>query len=767
MPFEILIILLPVDEFYRGSPTQPGDGPGGDPGDEPGSDPGGEPGDGPGDDPRLPGGDPRFPSGSSDEGVCCMPDGACDTTTADDCAQRGGAFVVGETCGTYVCPRTGGSVCAEVEGEITDICYTYENGVLKVFASYAITNKGPVAANDITAYALVGLNDGVNGLGGGSDSQDWRYGIDIPAGGTYAYDLVFTATAPSLDLSKLSYLYGSLWLQVEAPWDCWPITRQTFVQTWDPAPRCAPSGDGNQGTPPSESADLVITMNLVDPSSEPVADDSRPQYNLTVWNNGPDTARNVILKLAMPSEVTTLDAGLSPVYTAQRPPNDVIEWHIGDKPVPAGKGVWLQAGIDAGFCGSLIYQFEVSSDTPDPDMSNNAGTLTTQVGPCDGRTPSDPPPDGSDEGAGACCLPDGSCQRLDEATCVQRDGLFYGPGVACSEIRCFPAEDPPCPIIQTRVTDACQLYQGPDQPMIVKADFSLSNPGGKDAFNVHVKFVAGVPLLANLVTTYNDEHSFTIPIIPAGGSQQISHTFSISPAPPQQPTGQTVVMVFAAPDSSVCKPSIGSMMDFFHLLYFGPDERICPDDGGAPPGGEGETPGACCLPDGSCETLVASECDRQGGQPFDPGTSCIDTACDGAPPGDGDDGTTDDPTEPEPDPGTGALPNLWVTDVAGCWSWSTDGQEHVIARVSGTIHNGGQATASNVKARLGAGGQTQTVTVGTIPAGGQKTVSATMDIGAYDTVSWPVSINVTADHTHSITEADETNNSTNSSFPQN
>jgi hypothetical protein len=91
----------------------------------------------------------------------------------------------------------------------------------------------------------------------------------------------------------------------------------------------------------------------------------------------------------------------------------------------------------------------------------------------------------------------------------------------------------------------------------------------------------------------------------------------------------------------------------------------------------------------------------------------------------------------------------------------------VIARVSGVVHNGGQAAASNVKARLSARGQTKIVTVGTISAGGQKTVSATMDIGAYDAVSWPVPISVTADPTHSITEADETNNSTSSSFPQN
>jgi len=939
VPFEILIILLPIDEFYSGDPGQPGDGPGDDPGDgpggDPGDDPGGDPGDDPGDDPRRypdpgdgPGGDPRFPSGSDDEGVCCMPDGACDTTTADECARRGGAFVVNETCATYVCPRIGEELCSKVEGEITDICYTYENGVLKVFASYAIYNKGSVAAKDITAIAGVGLNDGVNGLGGGPDCQDWRYGLDIPAGGTYAYSVVFTSTAPTLDLSKLTYLYGSLWLQKEAPWDCWGIAKQAFVQTWDPAPLCYPQSGGDPGTPPGgsgdpapdpsdESADVRISMQMVSPENEPVSPGSQIQYNLNVWQAGPDTAKNVVVELTIPSSASINASGGSAVQIAHRPPNDILRWNLGDLVTfPPGTSIWLQVNVDQDACGAIQYDFSVTSDTFDPDLSNNTGSLATQIGPCDGEPGT--PPGGRDEGEpgqpsggtdgvlGACCLPDGSCESLDETECQRRDGLFYGPGTACSEIRCFPPEPPPCPIIYSRVTDACQLYQGPNQPMIVRADFELRNPGTKDAVSVGVKLVAGVPLLSNLMTTYTDIYEFTIPVIPAGGSHKFSHTFSIAPAPPQQPTGQTVVMVFAVPVTPLCKPNIQSAAELFHLLTFGPSERICPDGEGTPPGGdENEPPGACCLPSGQCIETGITNCDSQGGEFRGEGSSCEGSDCpsgssDGScpaisayvedfcyqysgpdqpltvqatfavenfgtatalspwveaeatcditingttttyrdtysfsgsdiPPGgelvvthefnlgavpqpptdyvtvhvlsritspcldytettgtgssniacpiDGSTGEPGEPgepaepgepePEPDPDPETGALPNLWVTNVTGCWDWSSDGQEHVIARVSGTVHNGGQASASNVKARLMAGGKTTWASVGTISAGGQKTVSATIDVGAYDSVSWPVSISVTADHTNSITEADETNNTTKSSFPEN
>ena len=398
MPFEVFIVLVPVQEGKGeaegepGDPFEPGNGPGGDPGGDPG-DPGRDPGDpfdpGGGDQPRDPtyprgdSGDPREPFDPLDPEEffpCCFPDGTCQILTAESCFELGGSIQYGAaSCQEADCPAQTGD-CASVDGEITAICYTYENGVLRVYASYAIRNHSPVDAKDITAYGLVGLNDGINGLGGGPDSQDWKYGLDIPANSSYTYDVVYTASAPNLDLSNLTYLYGSLWLQKEAPWDCWPITRQAWVNAWDPAPRCHPSG------------------------------------------------------------------------------------------------------------------------TP---------------------------------------------------------------------------------------------------------------PGGED-----------------------------------GG-----------------------------------------------------------DPVGEPPGG----------------------------------------------------------SEGEP---SGGLPNLWVTNVGGGWTWSDDGREHAIATAGGTIHNGGQATAVDVRAKIKVGGRSKTVTVGTLSPGQQKSVTATFDLGSYDSVSWPVKVTVTADPTNSIAEADESNNETKSAIPR-
>jgi hypothetical protein len=39
---------------------------------------------------------------------------------------------------------------------------------------------------------------------------------------------------------------------------------------------------------------------------------------------------------------------------------------------------------------------------------------------------------------GACCLPDGSCEVIEESECLQRSGVFQGEGVACEDVTCPP-----------------------------------------------------------------------------------------------------------------------------------------------------------------------------------------------------------------------------------------------------------------------------------------------------------------------------------------
>ncbi len=150
--------------------------------------------------------------------------------------------------------------------------------------------------------------------------------------------------------------------------------------------------------------------------------------------------------------------------------------------------------------------------------------------------------------------------------------------------------------------------------------------------------------------------------------------------------------------------------------------------------------------------------DNPGGDP-DPG--------DDPSPGDPGDNTGGDP-DPGDDPNPTLLPNLWVTDVTGCWYWSTvDGREHVIGVVEGVVHNGGQADASNVRVRISANGVLHSMQISsTLSAGSAAGVTAAIDLGPYDTMSWPVQLTITADPDNLIPEADETNNTTVGAFPQ-
>jgi len=150
---------------------------------------------------------------------------------------------------------------------------------------------------------------------------------------------------------------------------------------------------------------------------------------------------------------------------------------------------------------------------------------------------------------------------------------------------------------------------------------------------------------------------------------------------------------------------------------------------------------------------VPGEPEQPGDEPQDPGDE----------PGDEPGGEPEQPQDPSPT----LLPNLWVTNMDGCWSISQDAREHVIALVSGTVHNGGQAAASNVEVLVLANGVSATLTIGLLPAGSQAgVIFRDLDLGPYDTMSWPVQTSITADPYNQIPEADETNNSTNSAFPK-
>ncbi len=722
IPFETFILLIPETEaagMHGGPEDEPGDDPGDGPGGDPGDDPGRDPGDDPGDDPRypgLPGGEPGDDPGGFEEGACCLPDGSCQMMSATNCRESDGIYTAGTTCAGVECPPRTEAPCAAVVGEITDICYAFDGDELTVYASYAIRNTGPEDAVNITAYALVGLNDGVHGFGGLADSQDWRYGLTIPSGATYAYDVVYTTRAPNLDVSNLTYLYGSLWLQTPYPWDCWPIAQQAFVQTWDPAPPCegrdqgTPPGGSSDGESEIQSADLSIDMRQdLPPDDGMVVTLMDIKHTLDVYNYGPSAARNTVVELEIPIGLTFKLSSKSHMWLSTDSTGTTVQWLLGDVPPGTSGHITLDVTSAADLCADVVFDFSVWSDTSDPNPSNNTGQKILWVTPCSPDGGGTPPGGGDVEAV--CCLPDGTCMKLNATDCDSVGGAYISGETNCADVDCGKLLVGDCPKLSSRIVEICRTVDEISGSVTVHVTAEMQNTGAGDAQNAELVAHAGWGFTGPNQTLYAGPQEMWTGMLPAG----------------QTVTCYFVLDLGVAPDWATFHPyvTVAAWIDDLPCDWQG-EERVVTID-----------------PDGSIP-LCPPEDDEPGDRTIDPegGTS----------------------TEPEPEPV--GQPNLWVTDMSGCWTWSDDGREHVMATVTGIVHNGGQADASNVRARVTANGVSDTVNVGTLPAGGQRSVSATIDAGAYDGVSWPLATSITADPLHQIDEADESNNTTNSSFPQ-
>ena len=129
------------------------------------------------------------------------------------------------------------------------------------------------------------------------------------------------------------------------------------------------------------SADLSITKTRTTPS--PANPGDVIGYDITVTNNGPDTASNVVVSDVVPPG-TTFDEGgvLSAGWNCTLPPAGGTGTMTCTVP-SLGVGIadfYIEVDVDPGsHAGEVDNTATVSSDTPDPDTSNNASTVATPV----------------------------------------------------------------------------------------------------------------------------------------------------------------------------------------------------------------------------------------------------------------------------------------------------------------------------------------------------------------------------------------------------
>ena len=104
-------------------------------------------------------------------------------------------------------------------------------------------------------------------------------------------------------------------------------------------------------------------------------------YTLTVTNNGPDTAESVVVNDVLPSQFTATSATgatCSPLPTT----GGTLVCTLGNVPTNTTITITINGTVAAGTAGQTIADSAaVSSDTGDPDLSNNNAGFSQLVGP--------------------------------------------------------------------------------------------------------------------------------------------------------------------------------------------------------------------------------------------------------------------------------------------------------------------------------------------------------------------------------------------------
>ncbi len=134
--------------------------------------------------------------------------------------------------------------------------------------------------------------------------------------------------------------------------------------------------------PPTPGAENLLTLQSdlmltkID-AGDPVFAGDEIVYTLTVVNNGPDTAENVIVRDPLPPEVTFVSA-LSEQGTSSHA-NGIVTAQLGN--MVNGGRVEVTLTVLSNSIGQLTNNAEVISDTDDPDEQNNTASESTGVVP--------------------------------------------------------------------------------------------------------------------------------------------------------------------------------------------------------------------------------------------------------------------------------------------------------------------------------------------------------------------------------------------------
>ncbi|HEY4585068.1 MAG TPA: hypothetical protein VIG84_01610 [Brevundimonas sp.] len=133
-------------------------------------------------------------------------------------------------------------------------------------------------------------------------------------------------------------------------------------------------------TAAAQSADLAVTITNYG-SQRPSGGIS--EYVIAVSNSGPDDASNVVLTNALPSTLARLNL-YSPAYGTCSPgaynvPGETIVCNLPNLAATQTVYFRFETVLSGSATGTVSNTVTVSSDTPDPDLANNAATDTDTI----------------------------------------------------------------------------------------------------------------------------------------------------------------------------------------------------------------------------------------------------------------------------------------------------------------------------------------------------------------------------------------------------
>jgi uncharacterized repeat protein (TIGR01451 family) len=233
----------------------------------------------------------------------------------------------------------------------------------KITYTAVVANNGPATATTVTAVDTIPANTTFS-----SDT--------VPSGWTCIVNSTTVSCSNASMLANATSTFNFVFTVTAGTAPGTVITNSVTVASAvsDPTPSNNTASTSDTVTSPSQ-ADLSINKSG---SPEPVNQGDTLTYTLTVANNGPASADNVVVADPLPSAVTYQSSSATQGTCSQA--SGTVTCNIGS--MSNGQIVTITISVTATVFSSSSYAVNtatVSSTTSDPDISNNSSTFSSTI----------------------------------------------------------------------------------------------------------------------------------------------------------------------------------------------------------------------------------------------------------------------------------------------------------------------------------------------------------------------------------------------------